>query len=50
MLGVSTSPEIRRMEAMARATRMFQLMGRTMRGKQTRVMILARTWKLLWER
>lgn len=49
VLGVSTSPKIRRMGAKARATRMFQLMGRTMRRKQARVMDLGRIWKLLWE-
>jgi len=46
VLEVSTSPEMMMMEAKARATTMFQLMGRTMRRKQARVMDLGRIWKL----
>jgi len=42
VLKVSTFLEMRMTEARGRATRMFQLMGRTMMKKSTKVMILER--------
>jgi hypothetical protein len=48
-LGVLTSPEMMMMVAKARAMMMSLSMGRIMRRKKTRVMTLARIWKLLWE-
>jgi hypothetical protein len=36
-------------EAKARATMVLLSMGRMMRKRQMRVMILGRIWRLLWE-